>query len=229
MSNIAKPAYNRVDHTGKKFGQLTVIEYSHTKGARSMWRCLCDCGKEKIVNGHELVCGDTRSCGCLRGKLNITHGEASGKKTKEYKTWTGMATRCYNTGHHKYPIYGGRGISICDRWRHSYENFLADMGRAPSLKHSIDRPDVNGNYEPGNARWATPQEQHENKQNSVKATINGQTKIVSEWARLYGISEFRVYCRIKKGWTPEDAILKPSLKGKDKGKPVVLITCPQVF
>lgn len=229
MSKIVKPAHNRVDHTGKKFGRLTVIEYSHTNGKRSMWRCLCDCGNEKIVNGHELACGDTKSCGCIRGQSNITHGDSRGKKTKEYRTWTGIITRCYNINHHKYPSYGGRGIVMCDRWRNSYENFLSDMGRAPSPKHSIDRPNVNGNYEPGNCRWATDAEQCENKQNSVKATINGETKIISQWARLYGISEFKCYSRIKKGWTPEDAVLKPSLKGKDKGKPVVLLNDRPAF
>lgn len=224
MSKIVKPAHNRVDHTGKKFGILTVIEYSHTKGKRPIWRCLCECGNEKLVNGHELVSGDTKSCGCIRGKSNTIHGEAKGKRTKEYQTWKAIKNRCYNPNNHKYHVYGARGIKVCDRWLDSYSNFLEDMGRAPSPQHSIDRPNVDGNYEPSNARWATSKEQGKNRQNTIRATINGETRIVSEWAKMYGVCEFRCYSRIKKGWTPEDAILTPSLKGKNKGKPVVLIT-----
>lgn len=211
MDKIGKIAHNRVDHTGKKFGKLTVISYKNTINKRSWWNCICDCGNPKVVNGHELACGDTKSCGCLRGKSGITHGEAH--KTKENRTWQGIRTRCNNKNHHKYPIYGGRGITICERWN-KYENFLADMGRAPSPEHSIERDDVDGNYEPSNCRWATAMEQANNKQNSIFATAYGKTQTISMWARELKVSEFTLYRRIKAGWSPEKTITTPIRKIK---------------
>lgn len=134
---------------------------------------LCDCGNESTATLNSLKCGFAASCGCYRTELAIAavkHGDArKAKPTREYKTWVNMIGRCENPNVERYPSYGGRGISICKEWRESFEAFLRDMGRKPSPEHSIDRKDVNGNYEPGNCRWATAEVQANNKRNSRAA------------------------------------------------------------
>lgn len=149
---------------GIRFGFLVVVADAGSKktsaGNRSHWLCRCDCGKEKIVLGSTLLYGKTKSCG--RCAL-ISHGESYGAhETTEYRTWGQMWSRCNNPHHDSWKDYGGRGIVVCGRWR-SYETFLADMGRKPTAAHSIDRIDVDGNYEPGNCRWVTKKEQTGNR------------------------------------------------------------------
>ena len=156
-----------VDLTGKKFRRLTVIFRVGSDCHRSpTWSCLCDCGNTTIVSSRHLVDKNgTGSCGCIRNEAKSTHGQrlSKNKRTKEYKTWTSIKQRCYNPKHIGYKNYGGRGIQVCDRWLNSFENFFADMGKAPSSKHSIDRfPNNDGNYEPSNCRWATAKEQNNN-------------------------------------------------------------------
>lgn len=156
-----------IDLTNKIFGRLTVMEYhSKSKYGYVLWNCQCECGNTKIVSSGHLINNQTISCGCWPkercSKLNLTHGEAL--KTKEYNSWMCMKARCANKNNARYKYYGGRGITVCGRWINSFENFLADMGRAPSSKHTLDRyPNKNGNYEPGNVRWATPKEQAQNR------------------------------------------------------------------
>ncbi|MEI8142862.1 MAG: hypothetical protein WCG90_08350 [Chitinophagia bacterium] len=151
------------DLTGQVFGQLTVLARAeNAEDGHSRWLCQCSCGNQKVVQSNNLK-KTTRSCGCLIvervSKLNLTHGKTH---TKEFKTWDSMKQRCENPKNISYKDYGGRGIKVCDRWIDSFENFLADMGEAPSKNHSIDRKDVNGNYEPNNCRWATAKEQRTN-------------------------------------------------------------------
>lgn len=156
----------------KRFGRLTVVEEKLTPCGdrfRTMAICDCDCGGKVTTRLSELKRGHVQSCGCLRRDVGIAraacrpglrHGDC---KSAEYSTWESMLTRCTNPKTKNWLSYGGRGITVCDRWRSDYANFIADMGRKPSPQHSIDRVDNNGNYEPGNCRWATDAEQRSNK------------------------------------------------------------------
>lgn len=159
----------RKDLTGLKSGRLVVLHYAYSEGKRSRayWQCKCDCGNEKVVVADSLISGRTKSCGCLQKELAadrlLKHGRnRTGKRTREYEVWLHMISRCENENDKSFINYGGRGIKVCDSWRHSFENFLFDMGKRPSTKHSIDRIDVNGNYEPSNCRWVTKDVQARN-------------------------------------------------------------------
>jgi hypothetical protein len=154
---------------GKVFGRMTVVREARarTKTSAARYECLCSCGTTKEVCASNLWSGDTKSCGCLRRELSTAkataHSEsANGRNTKEYRAWQRMLARCYRQTHERYEYYGGRGISVCDRWRSSYEAFRDDMGPCPR-GHSLDRKDANGNYEPGNCRWADASVQSSNK------------------------------------------------------------------
>ena len=159
---------------GKRFDRLVVLRLDGLRKRYFWWICRCDCGKEKSVRGSRLNAGTTRSCGCLQrelssarvtkaaGKYSIIHGATrNGKWTREYVTWYAMRQRVNNPRHEHFKYYGGRGIRICRRWR-KFENFLADMGLRPQGK-TLDRKNPDGNYEPGNCRWATQKEQIANR------------------------------------------------------------------
>lgn len=155
------------DLTGVRFGLLTVLGIEDRR-RRVYWLCRCDCGGSRVVGGSDLTRGRADHCGCLKGgrrrQAATKHGEAAnGRCSKEYNTWTGMIKRCEEPRTNSYKDYGGRGISVCLRWRGSFEDFLADMGRKPSFGHSLDRIDADGNYEPSNCRWATSAEQARNR------------------------------------------------------------------
>lgn len=154
-----------IDMRGKQCGRLTVLSYAgRPKPNRHMWLCKCTCGQKTVANGDALRKGTSQSCGCLRDEMSgarrRTHGAAN---TLEYHTWVGMKDRCYNPNNRKYDRYGGRGITVCDWWLDDFENFLTDMGFRPGPGYSIDRKNNDGNYEPGNCRWATPIEQARNR------------------------------------------------------------------
>jgi hypothetical protein len=157
-----------IDLSGQKFNHILVIErVPRERGSTgaTKWKCVCDCGKNLVITGYELKIGHTKSCGCMKVErirlLNKKNYEEGFQKTSEYQSWKAMIHRCNNPNYRYYHEYGGRGISVCDRWR-DFGLFLEDMGSKPSPKHSIDRIDVNGNYEPGNCRWATSEEQTRN-------------------------------------------------------------------
>lgn len=170
--------------------------------------CRCDCGVEKRIRIDHLKSGAVISCGCI-GKKNsalakIKHGMSN---TRVFKIWAGILDRCKND---RSGNYGKRGIQVCERWN-TFENFYDDMGNPPTNKHSIDRIDVNGNYEPGNCRWATPQEQNTNKRNNTILLLNGERKTISEWSKSTGIKPSTICVRLYAlGWSVEKALTVPA-------------------
>jgi hypothetical protein len=156
----------RIDVTGRRFGRLTVLGFSHTgKWGKAIWLCVCDCGNEAKISGEDLRSGNSASCGCIRvariSALNRTHGRS---RTSVYNRWKEMHARCYNPKHPRYADYGGRGITVCERW-HSFENFLADMGEPPPGL-TLDRINNDLGYSPENCRWTTVSEQNSNTRRS---------------------------------------------------------------
>jgi hypothetical protein len=202
-----------VDMMGWRFGRLVVTGRAEARNGRTQWRCSCDCGSECVVRAECLRAEVTKSCGCLSRERaaegNSTHGHSRvGKRTKAYHAWASMIKRCTNPHICNWSDYGGRGIVVCDRWR-DFVAFHADMGEPPSPQHSLDRIEVDGNYEPGNCRWATPEDQASNRRTSVLLTMDGQTMTLEQWGRATGIKSKTISSRIKQGWTVEDALCTP--------------------
>jgi hypothetical protein len=183
----------KVDISEKRFGRLVVIKDAYSRKNRWYWLCKCDCGNEITVLSNSLLSCNTTSCGCQQrettSEVFTKHGQSkTGKVSAEYRIWTAMKTRCYNPKHRHYKYYGGKGISVCDRWLNSFENFLADMGKRPSTSHSIDRyPDTNGNYELNNCRWATIEEQGQNRTSNRKIIYKGEEMTIGEFIKSLGI------------------------------------------
>lgn len=183
-----------INIAGHKFGRLMAVRVSPGNGERMIkWLCICECGNEKIISRINLRSGDTRSCGCLekesKGNSLLTHSHTSkGRQSSEYMSWYAMIQRCTNSKHIGYKNYGGRGIKVCDRWLSSFENFLADIGKKPSEKYTIDRyPDNNGDYEPKNCRWATRTEQMRHTRRAIMVNYNNKEIPLAELALILGI------------------------------------------
>jgi hypothetical protein len=200
-----------IDLTNKRFGRLVVIKRAENdKKGNAMWLCKCDCGEIKPINGSRLRMGKTNSCGCLSQEvsktIHITHNKSG---SKVHNTWLRIKSRCYCSNNIEYSIYGGRGIKVCDRWLESFENFYKDMGEPPTSKHSIDRIDVNGNYEPSNCKWSTMVEQCNNRRTNHYLVFNNEKLTITQWARKLGLPRKTLDNRIKLGWSVEKALTTP--------------------
>jgi hypothetical protein len=195
-----------MDLTGHRYGRLLVIGPKSIVNKHAMWMCRCDCGTEKPVALSALRQGLTVSCGCHRDEVTVARSTTHGlTKVPEYRVWTLMRQRCENPKFPAYRDYGGRGISVCERWQ-EFENFYADMGSRPTPDHEIDRIDNDGPYAPVNCRWTTRTEQCNNKRNNRRLTHDGRTMTAAEWSRELGISQNLIANRLHKGWSVERAL-----------------------
>lgn len=206
-----------IDLTGKKFGRLTVIERTENNHRGNvMWKCICECGNEKIVSRNCLNQGITKSCGCLLKEARHSNTRKHGKtKTRLYRIWAKMKERCNNPKTKSFVYYGGRGITICEEWLNDFQAFYDwSMANGYSDNLSIDRIDVNGNYEPGNCRWADTKTQANNKTTNRYITLNNKTQTLQQWSKETGINHSTIQVRIDEmGWTKEQAI-KSQVRGK---------------
>lgn len=191
------------DLTGQTFGNWTVDGRGDTRSTRIYWMCRCSCGVTRQVSGAHLANGRSRGCGCIRpaGTANprFRHGESD---TAEHNVWMRMINRCSNENYREWHLYGGRGIKVCDRWLgpDGFANFLADMGRRPSVQHSIDRyPDNNKGYEPGNCRWATATEQGRNTRRNLMVDLDGCQVSLAAACEATGINYDAAKYRLKAG------------------------------
>lgn len=207
--------------TGQRFGRLLVgAEAPPTNTGAVQWHCECACGTSIITTTLLLRRGGINSCGCLRRELGVKRGRASrkhgessngGSNSPEYQAWAQMLTRCRNPSDVRFPHYGGRGVKVCERWQ-SFELFLIDMGRRPNKDHSLDRINNEGNYEPGNVRWATSVTQNRNTRSNRWVTVRGTRKLLVEWLVLVRVSRQTFYERLRTGMTEEQALFTGARK-----------------
>lgn len=204
---------------GMRFKRLVVVSPGepYPDGSKR-WNCACDCGQMKLVMGSHLSRGKIVSCGCLARELHTTHGATSAvngddELRRMHRAWIQMRQRCQNPRSHKYADYGGRGISVCDRWS-DFANFVADMGRPPPGKATIDRIDNLGNYEPGNCRWASRAMQQRNRRNTRWVLINGEKVSFRDACDRLGQDHFLAQSRISRGWSVERAVFTPRPSAK---------------
>lgn len=202
---------------GDRYGRLVAIKFhgQRQKDGRSLWKFQCDCGSVTIELTKQVKNGHKQSCGCLRSEMtlppnNLIHGMT---RSPEYVSWQAMLKRCADTIHKSYNRYGGRGIKVCDQWL-SFKSFYADMGDRPSQKHSLDRINNDGNYEPINCRWAPPKTQGRNRSTNKRYMIDGESITLSEIAERLNLSVDTVWRRLnRRGWTIEN-LFDPHLAGK---------------
>ena len=192
---------------GQRFGKLVVIKYAgKEERGRSLWLCQCDCGNQKVVKARHLLHNDAKSCGCSQHQKPRTTTEDDRRLGD---TLQNMKARCNNPNNIHYKNYGGRGITVCEEWQHvdKFREWAYNNGYKPGL--TIDRIDVNGNYEPSNCRWITMQEQQFNKTDSHLITYKGETKCLAEWENQLGIDHRTILARLNNGWTVEQALFTP--------------------
>lgn len=204
---------NKKDLSGLRFGKLVVVEYTgNNKSGRAMWLCRCDCGNYHKTLGKYLLNGDTTSCGCHRARIlsNTIKRHTSHKmsKTKLYTKWVSIKDRCFNPKNKAYQNYGGRGIRVCKEWAESFENFYEwAINSGYSEELTIDRIDVNGDYEPNNCRWADVKTQSNNTRRNHYLTYKGETKSLAEWAEIKKINYSTLRARINTyHWSVEKAL-----------------------
>lgn len=206
-----------IDLTGHRYGYLTVVQFVCRLNNHSMFKCVCDCGKQTIVTGNNLRRNHTTSCGCMSSKKTIGIRSSTHMMTNHplYQTWTGMINRCYWSKHNRSKHYMLKGITVCDEWRYNFIKFkdwAFSNGWEKGL--SLDRINNDGNYEPSNCRWATNKEQARNRSSNVWIEINGISQIATVWAEEYNISPATIHNRMTKGWSGYDAVCTPLFKRK---------------
>jgi hypothetical protein len=205
-----------IDITGHKYGKLTVIKRDQILGKKTYWLCLCACGTTKSVYLGNLRQGITNSCGCLKresiGNVNKSHGMS---ESRTYTIWIGMRARCRNKKSIRYKSYGGRGISVCDRWVNSFENFLLDMGEAPD-GCQLDRIDNDSGYSQDNCRWVTVQENCMNTRQNRIIEYAGEKLTIGEWNRRMGFKRGTISGRLSLGWQLDRAMTEPAFIGKNQ-------------
>ena len=195
--------------TGREICGLRVVGPAPRRNGVAYWLCEClTCGRHKEVQGPNVRSGQ-KSCGCLG-----CHVKHRASNTPEYNAWCGMKARCYNKRSQDYPNYGGRGITVCNRWKKDFAKFLDDMGNKPALHYTIERRNTNGNYRPENCRWATRRAQNNNKRDNRKITCWGRKLTAAAWSRKTGIPKGAIRQRVFfLGWTPERALTTPPKVG----------------
>ena len=200
---------------GCKYGRWTVSEEAAKKNGLRQFLCRCDCGSVSVVGLRSLMSGNSKSCGCYNKDRIVeyftTHGEGSSKQgiTPEYRTWSEIKKRCCSSRPLYKKYYLEKGISVCREWLNNYEQFLSDMGRKPTPKHSIDRIDNSKGYSKDNCRWATMSEQNNNRTSSRVLTYRGISKTMMEWAIELKVNYFTLRTRLHDGWTVERAFETP--------------------
>jgi hypothetical protein len=200
---------------GDTFNRLTVAEIPIKHNMNTPIPCVCVCGQRCSPRKYRLLNGITKSCGCLSietaRRIHCAHLKTHGMSASlEYSSWQHMIRRCTNTADDYYADYGGRGITVCDKWRNSFEAFLADIGPMPSGKYSIERLNNNGNYEPGNVAWATDHTQMRNTRRNRFVTVNGVTRCIKDWASFNKIDYGTIRHRLSSGVPPEVAVTLPA-------------------
>ncbi len=208
---------SKIDHLGQVFSRLTVLEQAETLYRNARWKCRCSCGEIVIVDGGSLRSGATKSCGCLRREVSagarFTHGQI---RTTTYNSWRAMLNRCRLVKNNMYYLYGGRGITVCERWM-KFENFISDMGARPEGCF-IDRINNDGNYEPSNCRWATAKEQSRNQRTNRMITAMGKTMCVAAFAEEVGVGASTILYRLNRGIPAAKAIEKVEPRNSQKDK-----------
>jgi hypothetical protein len=211
-----------VNLIGQKFGRLEVISFSRVNKNRfAMWLCACDCGRKVTLASNSLKRSKkpTKSCGCLaREKTAMRRFKHGMTKLPEMRIWIKMKRRCFAPDEHGYENYGARGIGVCEAWKHDFKKFFDDVGPRPTAKHTLERIDNNGHYEPGNVRWATRKEQQRNRRTNHLITFGGQTLCLAEWAERIGISSSAMNGRFRRGWTIEECVTVPPMKQFDQSQ-----------
>jgi len=204
----------KIDLTGRRFGRWTVIRF-HKKQTPThlLWWCQCDCGTERAVAAGGLGNGSSTSCGCFRLEQKSTHGYTH---RHVYKVWAEMLQRCNNPHHRYYGNYGGRGITVCERWLF-FENFIADLGDPPDGM-MLERMDNDAGYNPENCKWATRTEQNRNRRFNRLITFNNETMCLAEWAEKLNIRQGTLSTRLANGWSLEEALCQTVYRGSQSRK-----------
>lgn len=192
-----------IDLTDRRFSRWYVRGPAPTAHKQRRWVCVCDCGTVAVVHGGNLRNGTSTSCGCYEREQararKTTHGQNG---TRVHRIWKAMRSRCSNKNTPAYPYYGGRGVTVCERWQ-VFAHFLADMGQPPSDAHSLDRIDTDGAYTPENCRWVDVYTQANNKRNNTAYTFNGVTQNAASWARHFGLIDKTFIRLARRGWSAE--------------------------